>query len=600
MRRFLVVSLAVIGALSLLAVAGLVALAMLGAASKPSLPSKLVLELELDEALPEYTPQGSLSLLGEDKQTVRDVVDALERAGEDERVHSLVARVTSTPGSFAATQEVREAILAFRAQGKKAIAYTDSFGEVAGGTGSYYLASAFDEVYVQPSGDVAVTGLATESPFIRGALDKLGARPQFGTRYEYKNAPNTYTEQTFTAPHREAMERLMEGLFSQIVRGIAEGRELDEAAVRAAIDEAPLSGPRALELKLVDGLLYRDEVYAQVKEAAGKGARLLYLHKYLQRAGRPHAEGKDKIALVYGVGGVMRGRSEVNPLSGESSLGAESVAAALRKATEDDDVKAIVFRVDSPGGSYVASDTVRREVQRAREKGKPVVASMGGLAASGGYFVSMEADKIVAQPGTITGSIGVFSGKMVTAAFWERLGVNFETIALGRNAAMYGSDAEFTPEQLAKQDEFLDRVYEDFTQKAAAGRNLPVEKLRELAKGRVWTGEDAKERGLVDELGGLSKALALAKEAAQLPADAKVKVELYPRKRSPAEVLGELLGERSGDNSEDSASTAVRLVEPLTPLLEQAQAIHRAGVRLGLWPAPHPGTLEAQVPEVRW
>lgn len=600
MRRFLLVCLAVVGALSLLLVVGLVGLAMLGAASKPSLPSKLVLELNLDEPLPEYAAESSFSLLGEDKQTVRDVVDALERAAEDERVHSLVARVTSPPGSFAATQEVRDAILAFRAKGKKAIAYADSYGEVMGGTAPYYLASAFDEVYVQPSGEVAVTGLATESAFMRGALDKLGVKPQVGARHEYKNAPNSYTEQTFTPPHREALERLLQGLFSQIVRGIAEGRKLDEAAVRAAIDEAPLAGARALELKLVDGLLYRDEVYAQAKEAAGPGARLLYLHKYLQRAGRPHAEGKDKIALVYGVGNVMRGRSQVNPLSGESTLGGESVAAALRKATEDEAVKAIVFRVDSPGGSYVASDTVRREVQRAREKGKPVIATMGGVAASGGYFVAMEADRIVAQPGTITGSIGVFAGKAVTTAFWEKLGVNFETIALGRNAAMYGSDAEFTPEQLVKRDEFLDRIYEDFTQKAAQGRKLPVEKLREVAKGRVWTGEDAKERGLVDELGGLSKAVALAKEAAKLPADAKVKVELYPRKRSPAEVLAELLGERPGDNSEDSAATAVRLVEPLTPLLEQAQAVHRAGVRLGLWPAPHPATLEAQVPEVHW
>jgi protease-4 len=275
------------------------------------------------------------------------------------------------------------------------------------------------------------------------------------------------------------------------------------------------------------------------------------------------------------------------------------VALALRKAADDPKVKAILFRVDSPGGSYVASDTVRREVQHAHEKGKPVIVSMATYAASGGYFVSMEADKIVAQPGTLTGSIGVFGGKMVTADFWEKLGVNWETIALGKDATMYSTDSDFTAEQWAKNEASLDRVYADFTQRAAKGRNLPLEQLQSLAKGRVWTGEDAKAKGLVDELGGFPKAMELAKEAAKLPKDAQVRVQVFPRKKQAAEIISEMLGGGGGDNSEDEANASVAALAPWTPVVEQAQALYRLGTRLG-FVRSQTETLRAPVPDTQW
>ncbi|WP_225413449.1 signal peptide peptidase SppA [Stigmatella hybrida] len=598
MKRFIVGALAVIGALSILFVAGLILLILVASASKPSVPGTLVLELELDQPLQEQVPEDSLAgAFGPDPATVRDVVEALEKAAQDKRVKSLLVRIDQ-PGGIAVAQELRDAVKAFRASGKKAVAYTDTFGEGGSATGAYYLATAFDEVYVQPSGDVTLTGVAMETPFARDAFAKLGVQPRIGQRYEYKNAVNTYTEQGYTAAHREATEKFLGSLFGQVVRGIAEGRKLSEDEVKALIDRAPLLGQAALEAKLVDGLLYRDEVLAKVKAEAGEGAKLLFLDKYLERAGRPHETG-ETVALVYGVGGIVRGKSGFNPLGGDATFGADSVALALRKATEDKDVKAILFRVDSPGGSYVASDTVRREVQRAREQGKPVIVSMATYAASGGYFVSMGADKIVAQPGTLTGSIGVYGGKMVTADFWAKLGINFETVAFGKDATLYSTDTDFSPEQLAKNEASLDRVYVDFTQKAAEGRRLPLEKLQAVARGRVWTGEDAKELGLVDELGGFPKALELVREAAKLPKDAKVRLQVFPRKKQPAEVIASLLGGGEGDNSEDERSAQLAALSPLVPALEQTRQLYRLGTRLGLW-GPQPETLRAPLPETRW
>jgi protease IV len=235
--------------------------------------------------------------------------------------------------------------------------------------------------------------------------------------------------------------------------------------------------------------------------------------------------------------------------------------------------------VDSPGGSYVASDTIRREVQRAKEAGKPVVVSMGGLAASGGYLVSMDADRIVAQPGTLTGSIGVFGGKFVTTGLWEKLGVNWDTISLSKSATLNNSDLPYTPEQQARVEAMMDRIYQDFTKRAAAGRGLPLEKLQAVARGRVWTGEDAKALGLVDALGGMSTALQLAKEAAKLPADKDVRVQVFPREKSPSELIAEMLGGGQEDNSEEEVG---QVGLSLAPLRHGVRAVSRIAQQLGV------------------
>ncbi len=291
-----------------------------------------------------------------------------------------------------------------------------------------------------------------------------------------------------------------------------------------------------MQARLVDGIAYRDEVFALVQEEIGQEPDYLYMPVYLERAGRSDTKGKT-IGLVYAVGTVVRGDSEYDPLSGSFIMGSDSVSAALRSAIDDPKVEAIILRVDSGGGSYVASDTIWRETVRAREAGKPLVISMGNVAASGGYFVAMSADKIVAQPGTITGSIGVLGGKMNTSAFWERLGITFDEVHTSENSLLYSTSRGYTESEYALFQGWLDRVYSDFTQRVSQGRGIPIEGVREIAKGRVWSGRDALELGLVDDLGGLDRALELAQEAAGITADEAVRVKVFPKKKTRLEAF---------------------------------------------------------------
>ncbi len=579
MRRILVGLLATIGALALVIGAIALAVGLISWAGKGSVASQTVLEADFEQPFVEYVPDDPVAraMLGK-TPVVRDVVEALERAAADDKVVALVARIGGSGFGFAQAQEIRNAVLKFRAKGKRAVAWAETFGEFGPGNVGYYLATAFDEIDLQPSGDIGLTGLIAESPFVKGTLDKLGVVPRMDHRKEYKNAMNIFTETKYTDAHREATSKVVNSMFDQMVAGIAKGRKLSETEVRSLFDRGPFLGKEALDAKLVDAVAYRDEVYARVKERAGKDSHLLYLAKYLERAGRPHESGT-VIALIYGVGAVQRGESGYSPLFGGASMGSDSVAAAFRAAVEDKDVKAILFRVDSPGGSYVASDTIYRETLRAREAKKPVIVSMGDVAGSGGYFVAMGADKIVAQPGTITASIGVLGGKMITKGMWEKIGLSFDEIHTSASGTMFSEYHDYSPQEWSRFEAWLDRVYEDFTSKVAAGRKLPKEKVLEIAKGRIWTGEDGKKLGLVDELGGFPEALNLARKAAGLAVDAKVRIKLFPRPKSTLE----LLLDKGLDNSEMRAATellmqAVRASEPLAPALRATGLFGRPGV----------------------
>ena len=580
MKKAAKIGLVLILVLVLVVAAGIVLWA-LTRSGKGGVPERTILEVNLDQQLIEYVPEDPLAgLLMDEKLRMLDVVAALEAAADDQRVVALVAKIGSGVSGFAHHQELRDAILSFRESGKPAIAWGDTFGEFGSGNAGYYLATAFDEVYIQPSGDVGLTGLNAESPFIAGTFEKLGVTPRMDHRYEYKNAMNTLTEKEFTPAHEEALGAVIESMFDQMVAGIAERRGKSEDEVRAIIDAGPYLGQEAVDAGLVDGLKYRDEIYDRVKEAAGEDAELLYLNRYAKRADGPWDEG-ETIALVYGVGQVVRGKSEFDPLAGAATLGGDSVAAALRQAIDDDKVKAILFRVDSPGGSYVASDTVWRETVRAREAGKPVIVSMSNVAGSGGYFVAMSAEKIVAEPGTITGSIGVLGGKLLTRELWNKLGITFDSIQTSDNAEVWSSLEDYDEAGWARVQAMLDRIYEDFTTKVAQGRELPLERVQEIAKGRIWSGADARELGLVDELGGFQVALGLAREAAGLEPDAAVKLKLYPPRKTPFQML---FGE-GPDNSEEQAAraAAARVLESLRPV---TSVLQRAGL-LG----PEPGVL---------
>jgi protease-4 len=571
MKRSTKVVLAVFTLFFLVAAGAAVFLTLRQAKGHVSIASKTVLKLDLERALPEKAPDNPFAALkGETPLTLRGIVETLEKAGTDDRIPGLVARIGAAPVGTAQVQEIRDAVKAFRAKKKFAIAFSETFGEFGPGNGAYYLATAFDEIWLQPSGDVGLNGWVLEAPFLRGTLDKLGVTPQFGQRHEYKNAMNVFTDTKFTPAYREAQQRLLDSISGQARRGIAEGRKISETEVKALIDRGPFLGPEAREAKLVDGLAYWDEVSDKVRTRAGAGAELLSLGAYRESAGSPYDSGSQTLALIYGVGGVARGKGGFNPVTESWTMGSETVAAAFRKAAKDPDVAAIVFRVDSPGGSYVASDTIWREVSRARKAGKPVIVSMGSVAASGGYFVAMGADRILAEPGTITGSIGVLAGKFVTPAMWEKIGITFDQVETGANANFWNSSHPWSEAEWVRFNAWLDRIYDDFTSKVAEGRKLPKEKVLEIARGRVWTGEDAKERGLVDELGGLSAAIRAAKEAAKIPATDSVKLVEFPKRKSPFESLMTRLA--GGDDDAGPSESVSRAVEALRPLLVRLES----------------------------
>jgi protease-4 len=569
MSKAIVRFLAILGALWLIGMV-IVMVAVIG--WKGRVPSKTILEANFEQGLMEDVPDTpSAQLLLTDRQTVRDVVDAIDRGMSDDRVVGMIAKIGAAPMGMAQTQEIRDAVLRFRAHKKFAVAYSETFGEFGPGNGAYYLATAFDHIYLQPSGDVGLTGIILESRFIKGTLSKLGLTFHGDHRYEYKNALNFYTETKYTGPHKEAMTAIMTSWFNQMKDGICQARQIPPEQFQSVVDAGPYLGKEAVAAKLVDAVAYRDEVYGDVKSKAGDGAELLYLDKYLNRAGRPHDRGKT-VALVFGVGDVTRGKSDYDPVQGSQNMGSDTVAGAIRAAAEDKDVKAILFRVDSPGGSYVASDTIWREVVRARQAGKPVVVSMGNLAGSGGYFVAMAADKIVAEPGTITASIGVLGGKMLTSGLWDKVGISWDEVHQGENATMFTGTHDFTPAEWGRFQAWLDRVYVDFTGKVADGRKLPKEKVLEIAKGRIWTGQEAKNLGLVDELGGYDTALKLAKKAAGVPESDDVKIVVYPR---PKTFYQSVIERRGPDNSDKEAvgQTLARILQVVQPVARQLDAV---------------------------
>ena len=542
----------------------------------------LILELDLTEGIAEEPPSDPLTALTTMRRPrLADVLDGLRRAGSDDRVKALVVKVGGRPIGLAQVQELHAAIREFAGSGKLTVAWAETFGDFSPGNVPYYLATAFDRIYLQPSGDLGLTGISVQNWFYRGALDKLGVEFQVGARGEYKSAAERLTEHGFSGPAREALQRVAASMVEQLAGAIAQRLGLPAQDARALIDRGPFVAGEALDTGLVDALGYRDEVYTAVREAVGPDAYLLYLGRYQrartlgERARKLPTPAEDSVALIYATGPIRRGRTARSPLGG-SSMGSDTMSGALRSAVADRRVKSIVLRVNSPGGSYVASDTIWREVVRARQAGKPVVVSMSEVAASGGYFIAMAADTIVAQPGTITGSIGVISAKPVLGQALDRAGVSTDSVTEGAHADMFTTSRPYSDEEWEKINGWLDRIYADFTGKVADGRGLGQDQVHEIARGRVWTGADAAGIGLVDELGGLDTALAVARQKASLPQSAAVR--LFPRShpldrlRPPdssearpaaAAGLGELFAETWGPVSRLAAAAGLSPQGPL-------------------------------------
>lgn len=445
----------------------------------------------------------------------------LADAAEDPRVAGLIVHAVPSQTLLAHLEEIAGLVEAF-GEKKPTMAWAESFGELSGGLAAYRLAVAADEIWVQPTGMLSIAGVELSITLLRGLLDKVGVEPQFGQRHEYKTAADTYAADHVTQANREMIQRLGQSLVDEIVAVVARRRGLSPEQVWEGVNAAPLAAERALELGLVDRIGYRDEAYAAALGAWGaKPEHLLFAHRYTSKEAlkRKLRRGQPKVAVVTLRGAIVTGRGQRSPVGGERA-GADVVDEHLRCALRDDDVKAVIFDVESPGGSAVASDFIRRSVLRLRESGKPVVAQMGHLAASGGYYVSMPANEIVAHASTLTGSIGVLGGKMVTRGLYDKLGLIREALPIGESAGFLSDASRFSDSDWARLNEWLDRVYLDFTTFAAQDRGMAYEDLERLARGRVWTGADAQKCGLVDHIGGRRVAVERACALAGLDPDA--------------------------------------------------------------------------------
>jgi protease IV len=509
--------------------AGLVLMAAL-VGRQPQVSGNSTLVLRIGGDLQEMEPGGVIGQFFEAPPTVRSLVDSLRKAKVDRRISSVVIRPAGAAALWGKVQELRDAITDFRSSGKTIIAYLEYGGEQ-----EFYLASACEKVFLMPSASLDLTGIASYELFLRGTLDKVGAFPDTLHIGQYKTASNTFTERTYTPAHLEMAQSLNADLYEQLIRGLADGRHKSETEIRALVDHGPFLPEDAIRAGLVDDVAYEDELDDKVKLGSGT-ARFVNEADY--RRVSPTSLGLNRgprIAVIYATGIIASGQSSYDSPSGQV-LGSDTMADYLRKARADSSIKAIVLRVDSPGGSAIASDVIWREVMLTRGV-KPVIASMSDVAASGGYYIAMPAHVIVAEPATLTGSIGVVMLKFVIDGTLKKLGMNVEGVSNGKYAGLYSPVRAFTPEERTKVQEQMQATYDTFVEKAADGRNTTPERIDKVGQGRVWTGRQAKEIGLVDELGGLERALAVAKQRAKLPPDSEVEVVVYPGRKSIYEIV---------------------------------------------------------------
>ena len=528
MWRYIVGLLATIGLLTLLAIGGAVFLFTSSPFASKPLPGSMVLSLDMRKVPSETSSTGLISGLWNSSRDIVDVIELLWQAADDPRVVGMLVDIGDEDAGLARVQELRQAIARFRGKGKFAIGFAESLGTAANRVSDYYLASSLDQIWLQPSGGFSVAGISLETPFMKSGLDRLGVRVEGGKRYEYKSTPEMATETGYSAPARENLQQLVNGLYGQFIDDVARERRIPPAKLRQLVDSAPFDSERARLEGLVDKIGYRADALEEIRQRGGGVTReLVSLADYAGDESRPKPRG-EVIALVRASGPIVSGTVSDNPFDDDSIATAEDVVGALEAATRAKEVKAIVLRIDSPGGTYPAADAMADGVARARASGKPVVVSMGDIAASGGYLAAVRADVIVAQPTTITGSIGVFTVWPVASELIASLGINVERISVGANAGMYSFFQPPTPAQRAAVGRDLDNVYADFTRQVREARKLDATKLDAAARGRVFTGTEAKRAGLVDELGGLQLALSIAKAKAGIDESRGIEIRRYP------------------------------------------------------------------------
>lgn len=544
-RKTLLIIGGILAVLVLVVVLGIAAIVSMFRRGEPTIRDNSLLTLRVAGSLPDYSPDDPLKkYFGGPDQSLTGLVMQFKKAKVDKRIKAILLDVDMSGVGWGKAEEIREAIADFRSSGKPVYAYIE-----LGLNKEYYIAIACDKIYVPPPGELFINGLAADVMFFRGSLDKLGIYPDIYQIGKYKSAGDMFTQKEMTDAHREYINSLLDDLYGRYVNAIAQARHRTPDEVRALIDNAPYSAAKAKEAGLIDESAYRDDLEKQIKATLGYKETDTFtpVRGSEYRDVSPQSLGLNKgerIAVIYATGNIGSGSSENSP-SGDQSIGSDTLAKAMNDATNDKTIKAIVLRVDSPGGSGLASDIIWHAVEAANQK-KPVVVSMSDVAASGGYYISAAARKIIAEPSTITGSIGVVAGKPVMRGFYDWLGVSNEYVLRGKTAGMFRETEKFSDEERVKFEEWIKTTYyQDFVPKVAKGRNKDAQAIDSVGQGRVWTGAQAKERGLVDEFGGLDRAIEVAKQLANIPADKGVERVILPY---PQTLLQQLLS-GGGDNS---------------------------------------------------
>jgi protease-4 len=500
--------------------------------SGPTIQDNSVLVLSIKGSMPDYVVEDPFTkALGAEDNSLTNLLWQIRKAKVDKRIKAILLDIDMSSVGWGKADEIRDAIADFRTSGKPVYAWM----EIATNK-EYYLATSCDRIYLSPPGNLFTFGLAAEALFLRGSLDKLGIYPDVFKIGKYKNAPDMFTEKKMTDGQREVINSMLDDIYGRLVNSIAETRRKSPDDVKAIIDNAPYTAQQAKEVGLIDDAKYRDEVENELKKRLGykddEQLRLVKGSDYRDIEPESLNLNKgEKIAVIYASGTINLGTSDDSPF-GEQAVGSDTMVKALNLARDDKSIKAVVIRVDSPGGSAFASDEIWHAIENVKAK-KPVVVSMGDVAASGGYYIACNANRIIAEPSTITGSIGIFAGKPVMKGFYDWLGISNEYVLRGKNAGMFRETEQFSPDERAKFEDIISKAYyEQFVPKVAKGRNKEPEYINSIGQGRVWMGSQAKENGLVDEFGGLERAISIAKQLAKIPADKEVRRVILPYPRT--------------------------------------------------------------------
>jgi len=506
----------------------------LGSSGGANVSDNSVMVLNISGSHPDYYPKDPLiEAFGiPEPISFSSIITQLRKAKVDDRIRGVILEIETNDLGWARASELREAIKDFKTSRKPIYSYMDS-----GMNQEYFIATATDKIFIPPAGDLFVNGLAANATFYKGSLDKLGIEAEVIQIGKYKNAPDQYTRREMSSEQREVLNAVLDQYYAALVDAISESRKIDKASVQALIDNAPYVAVDAKSKGLIDVAGHKSTLEDEMKVAIGqdKGEDLVKISANEYEKVSPESlniNNGQNIAIIYASGTINMGSSSQDPLMG-SVMGSDTMVKAIESAADDESIKAIVLRIDSPGGNALASDLIWQAVEYAKSKKKPVIVSMADVAASGGYYIAANADRILADRNTVTGSIGVFLGKPVVKGLYDWLGISNEYVLRGKNAGIFRDTERWTPEERAKMQDMANQIYFGaFLPKVMSGRSLDKDKADSLGQGRVWTGAQAKENGLVDEFGGLERALAVAKGLAKIPASEEISRIEYPRRKS--------------------------------------------------------------------